>query len=69
MIETRLQSLDVPKSLRVACRVESRDAKGLADIALILTDYSEALTCANGKIVAIDEILTAAEAKISQLNE
>ena len=61
MIETRLQTPDVPKNLRVGCLVESRDAKGLADIALILTDYSEALDCANGKIVAIDKILTDAE--------
>lgn len=54
---------EVPADLRTPCLVEPRDYSTLVDVALILTDHVEGLDCANGKIVAIDGILTDAEAK------
>ena len=53
----------VPADLRAPCLVDARDYATLKDVALILTDHVEALDCANGRISAIDGILTAAEAK------
>lgn len=61
-VETRVVVPEVPADLRAPCLVSSRDYSTLKDVALILTDHVEALDCANGKIVAIDDILTAAEA-------
>lgn len=54
---------DVPAELRTPEVVPAREAATLKDVALLLTDYAEALDGANGKIVAIDEILSAAEAQ------
>ena len=52
---------DVPKVLREPVAVPNRNADTLADVGLILTDHVEALGKANGRIVATDCILTAAE--------
>jgi methionine synthase II (cobalamin-independent) len=46
--------------------VEARDYETLRDVALILTDHVEALDCANGRIVAIDEIMVAYEAALNE---
>jgi len=51
----------VPDELRQPCSVAQRDYDTLLDIALILTDHVECLETANGRIVAVDEILTKAE--------
>lgn len=64
-METTLISPKVPAELRQPVEVQLRDATSLRDVALILTDYVEALEAANGKIVAIDEILTQFEARLS----
>lgn len=53
---------EVPADLRAPCLVAPREAVSLTDVAIILTDYAEGLDCANGRIAAIDGILTAAEA-------
>lgn len=63
--ETTLISPKVPTELRQPVEVQLRDATSLRDVALILTDYVEALEAANGKIAAIDEILTRFEARLS----
>jgi hypothetical protein len=52
---------DVPAELRQPCVAPERPYETLADVALILTDQVEALDCANGRIGAIDTILTEAE--------
>ncbi len=52
---------EVPADLRAPCLVAPREAVSLTDVALLLTDYAEGLDCANGRIVAIDKILTSAE--------
>lgn len=62
-METVLVVPEVPKALRTPVDVAPRTAESLADVGLILTDHVEALEEANGKIVAIDEILAAAEEK------
>jgi hypothetical protein len=62
-VETRVVVPEVPADLRAPCLVAARDYATLKDVALILTDHVEALDCANGRLAAIDEILTAAEAK------
>lgn len=59
--ETVLAVPEVPGDLRTPCLVEPRPAETLVDVGAILTDHVEALDCANGKIVAIDAILTEAE--------
>lgn len=51
----------VPAELRTPCLAQDRQYETLGDVALILTDYVEALDCANGKIVTIDGILEKAE--------
>lgn len=56
----------VPTELRQPCLVEARDYETLRDVALILTDHVEALDCANGRIVAIDEIMVAYEAALNE---
>jgi hypothetical protein len=50
--------------LRQPCEAGERDYQTLRDVALILTDHVEALDCANGRIAAIDVILTEYEAAI-----
>ena len=62
-VETQIVVPDVPQDLRAPCLVAPREYESLADVALILTDHVEAVDCANGKIVAIDGILTDAEAQ------
>ncbi|WP_347311346.1 hypothetical protein [Defluviimonas sp. SAOS-178_SWC] len=54
---------EVPADLRAPEVVPARETDTLKGVALLLTDYDEALDRANGKIVAIDTILTDAEAK------
>jgi len=56
----------VPNDLRQPCEVEARPYDSLRDVALILTDHVEALDCANGRIVAVDTILTEYEAALEQ---
>lgn len=58
---TRIVLPDVPKTLRTPVQVPDREAQTLRDVGLILTDHVEALGKANGRIVAIDKILTQAE--------
>ena len=54
----------VDKDLRTPCEVALREYESIADVGLIITDHVEALDCSNGKIVAIDEILTDAESEV-----
>jgi hypothetical protein len=50
--------------LRQPCEVQAREYDTLRDVALILTDHVEALDCSNGRIMAIDAILTGYEAAL-----
>ncbi len=59
--EYRYVTPDVPAELRTPVPVPKRKAETLADVGVILTDHVEALGKANGRIVATDCILTAAE--------
>lgn len=43
----------IDPELLTICPVQDRPRATLADVGLILTDYVEALDCANGKITAI----------------
>lgn len=52
---------DVPKDLRTPEEVPERKVDTLKDVGLVLTDHVEALDRANGKIAAVDCILTEAE--------
>lgn len=52
----------VSAELRTPVEMPEREVSGLASVGLILTDAVQALDTANGRIVAIDCILTAAEA-------
>ena len=52
---------DVPADLRQPVTVPVRQTDTLRDVALVLTDHVEALETANGRIIATDCILTAAE--------
>jgi len=63
---TELVGPQVPTDLRQPCEVEARPYDSLRDVALILTDHVEALDCANGRIVAVDTILTEYEAALEQ---
>ena len=62
--QTQLVGPSVPTELRQPCEVEARAYETLRDVALILTDHVEGLECANGRIVAIDAILTEYEAAL-----
>jgi hypothetical protein len=62
--QTELVGPQVPSDLRQPCEVAPRPYDSLRDVALILTDHVEALDCANGRIVAVDTILTEYEATI-----
>ena len=62
-IETVTVVPEVGADLRAPCRVVPREYASLKDVALILADHVAALDCANGKIIAIDAILTDAEAQ------
>lgn len=53
---------DVPATLRQPVSVPDRPVATLADVGVILADHVEGLGIANGRIVAFDCILTAAEA-------
>lgn len=52
----------VPDELRQPCEGPKPKAQTRAQLARLLVDYDEALGCANGRIGAIDQILTSAEA-------
>ena len=65
-VETVTVVPEVPADLRAPCVVEPRVYETLADVALILSDHVEGLDCANGRIVAIDVILTKAEKEAEQ---
>lgn len=56
----------VPQELREPCYAPKRERGSLRDVALILTDHVEALDCANGRIIAIDEVLTEWEGSTDQ---
>lgn len=62
--QTELVGPRVPTELRQPCEVEAREYESLRDVALILTDHVEGLECANGRLVAIDAILTEYEAAL-----
>lgn len=51
----------VDESLRLPVVVAERDVDGLLSVGVILTDHIEALDLANGRIVAFDCIMDAAE--------
>lgn len=51
----------VGAELRTPVTLPERDVEGLASVGIILADHVEGLETANGRIVAIDCILTAAE--------
>lgn len=53
---------EVPTEIRKPCEGPKPKAQTTAQLARLLVDYDEALGCANGRIVAIDQILTDAEA-------
>ena len=61
--QPELISVYVPTELRNPCLVQLRELQGLRDVTLPLGDYVLALECANGKLEAIDVILTDAESK------
>ena len=65
-VETRLVAPEVPAPLRQICAVAAAPATTLADVARLLTDHVAALDCANGRITAIDTILTAFETDMSE---
>lgn len=52
---------DVPPELRTPVVLPDRELTGLASVGVILADAVEGLAVANGRITAIDCILTAAE--------
>ena len=54
----------IPTELRQPCQLTLRDYETLRDVALLLTDYAEAVECANGRIVAIDAILAEYESAL-----
>lgn len=58
--------VDVPGELRQPVTVPERKAATLKDVGLILADHIEGLDIANGKIAAIDCILTEAETNTPQ---
>ena len=53
---------EVPAALRAPCLVDPGDYTTLKAAARLVTDLAEGLDCANGRLSAIDGILTAAEA-------
>jgi hypothetical protein len=59
--QTRLVIPDVPAPLRQPCPGPDFAAATAKQAALVLIDTAEALDCANGRITAIDTILTQAE--------
>lgn len=63
LVETRLSVPHVPADLRAPCLVDPGDYTTLKAAARLVTDLVEGLDCANGRIAAMDGILTAAEAK------
>jgi len=58
--------VDVPEELRDPCLVEPRPYESIADVGLILTDHVECLDVSNGRIQAIDAILTDAELRVAE---
>lgn len=51
---------DVPATLRSPCPVSDRKAETYRDLAVLATEHLNTAQCANGRIVAIDTILTGA---------
>lgn len=60
-IEYRNITPDVPSELRQPVVLPHRIAGTLADVGVILADHVQGLKTANGRISAIDRILTEAE--------
>lgn len=60
-IRTVMVTPEVPAALRQPCPGPSLTASTAAEVARVLVGYDEALTCANGRIRAIDEVLKEAE--------
>lgn len=64
-VPVRLTSPSVPSELRQPVPKPDRPVQTLKDVTLLVTDYDEALTEANSRITATDEILTAFEQRIA----
>lgn len=62
----RLISPSVPTELRQPVPKPDRQAQTLKDVGLLIADYDEALTEANSRIIATDEILTNFEVRIAK---
>lgn len=60
-IEYRNLVPDVDETLRTPVTVPDRAVGGLASVGVIVTDHIEALGIANGRIIAFDCIMDAAE--------
>lgn len=58
----------IPDDLTEVCLPVDREIQSIQDIELLLVDQEEALGCANGKLVAIREILDDLEARAEELN-
>ncbi len=54
----------VPGGLRQPCSVAQRQRETMRDVVLTLSDYVEALDCANGRIAATNTILVDFEEKV-----
>lgn len=63
---TRLVSPSIPSELRQPVDRPTRETTTLKDVALLVTDYDEALTEANSRIVTMDDILTRFEDRIAR---
>lgn len=63
---TKLVSPSVPSELRQPVEKPTRQTNTLKDVGLLITDYDEALTEANSRIGAVDEILTNFETRIGE---
>lgn len=62
-METQVIVPNVPADLRAPCPISDRRAETLRDLAILATEHLGAAQCANGRIEAMDEILTDAEAR------
>lgn len=63
VVETRPVVASVPAELRRPCLVGPVRSETVGDIAALIVAQDRALGCANGRIVAIDKVLTEAEAR------
>lgn len=61
-IETKIVLPHIPAETRAPCDISDREVKTVKELAILATEHLRSAECANGKIEAIDEILTEAEA-------